>query len=161
MPYPDLLKLTEMATIRRPQAIRAGFAHHVDDAMIDQILDFGNQATSPFSMVAIRELGGAVTRVPVEATAFGHRDKAFYLAVQNAWDDGPEAEPERHVAWTEGLWRALAPRMDGAYANLLGDEGEDRVRAAYPEATFARLAENKRRYDPDNVFRLNANIRPA
>ena len=98
-----------------------------------------------------------MSRVPVDATAFAHRDQAFYVAAQNSWDVGP-AEP--HVAWTEAFWQAMAPHAAGAYAGFLGDEGDHRVRAAYPPATHARLAGIKARYDPDNLFRLNPNIAP-
>ena len=74
---------------------------------------------------------------------------------------GRAERPERHIAWTEAFWQAVAPYTDGAYAGFLDDEGDDRVRAAYPPATYTRLAAIKRRYDPDNLFRLNANIPPA
>jgi FAD/FMN-containing dehydrogenase len=161
LPFPALFDLTANAEVSRPQAIRVAFLRELDDETIETILTYGNQPTSPFSTTVIRELGGAMGRVRQDATAFAHRDKAFYLAIQNSWDDEPGADPERHVAWTEDYWRAIAPRTDGAYVGLLGDEGEERVRAAYPPATYARLAEIKRRYDPDNVFRLNANIHPA
>ena len=100
-----------------------------------------------------------MARVPVDATAFGHRDKAFYLAADNSWEDGQR--PEQHIAWTEAFWHAVAPYTDGAYAGFLDDEGRDRIRVAYPPATYSRLADVKRRYDPDNVFRSNANIQPA
>jgi FAD/FMN-containing dehydrogenase len=97
--------------------------------------------------------------VPNDATAYSHRDKALYFAINNAWEES-DPQPDRHVAWTEELWRTLAPRTAGAYTNFLGDEGPERVRAAYSPETYARLASIKRRYDPDNVFRLNANIAP-
>jgi FAD/FMN-containing dehydrogenase len=158
-PYPALYDLTEMAAVSRPQAIRNAYLRELTDETIEIILDFVNRATSPFSLVALRELGGAVARVQVDATAFAHRDKAFYLAADNAWEDEPQ--PERHVAWTEAFWQAVAPYTDGAYASFLEDEGEARVRAAYSPATYARLAAIKRRYDPENLFRLNPNIRPA
>ena len=70
-----------------------------------------------------RELGGAVARVPNEATAFAHRDKAFYIAADNAWEDD-DPQPARHTAWTEDAWRALAPHTDGTYAGFLDDEGD-------------------------------------
>jgi FAD/FMN-containing dehydrogenase len=158
-PYPALYDLTEMAAVSRPHAIRNAYLRELTDETIEIILDSVNRATSPFGLVALRELGGAMARVPVDATAFAHRDKAFYLAADNAWED--ERQSERHVAWTEAFWRAMAPHTDGAYAGFLEDEGEARVRAAYPPATYARLAAIKRRYDPDNLFRLNPNVRPA
>ncbi len=100
-----------------------------------------------------------MARVPADATAFAHRDKAFYIAADNSWDEEPR--PERHVAWTEAFWNAIAPHTDGAYAGFLGDEGDARVHSAYPGATYTRLAAIKRRYDPDNILRLNPNIQPA
>lgn len=100
-----------------------------------------------------------MNRGPVDATAFAHRDKAFYIAADSSWEtDDPE--PERHIAWAEAFWRAVAPHTDGAYASFMGDEGEERIRAAYPPATYDRLAAIKRRYDPQNLFRLNPNIPP-
>jgi FAD/FMN-containing dehydrogenase len=158
-PYPALYDLTAMAAVSRPHAIRNAYLRELADETIEIIVDFVDRATSPYGVVALRELGGAMARVPIDATAFAHRDKAFYIAADNAWDDEPL--PDRHIAWTEAFWRAAAPHTDGAYAGFLGDEGEDRVRAAYPPATYSRLAEIKRRYDPDNLFRSNPNIRPA
>ena len=70
-------------------------------------------------------------------------------------------ETDRHVEWTRGLSQAVQPfASGGVYVNFLGDEGEDRVRAAYGPATYDRLAEIKGRYDPTNFFRMNQNIRP-
>jgi FAD/FMN-containing dehydrogenase len=126
------------------------------DETIEIILDFVNLATSPFGMVAVRELGGAMARVPIDATAFAHRNKAFYVAADNSWED--DLRPERHIAWTEAFWEAVAPYTDGAYAGFLEDEGEDRVRAAYAPASYTRLAAIKRHYDPDNLFRMNPDI---
>jgi FAD/FMN-containing dehydrogenase len=158
-PYPNLIKVTEMAAVSRPHSIRNAYLRELADETIEIILDAVNGVTSPYGLVALRELGGAVARVPVDATAFAHRDKAFYLAGDNSWKkDDPE--PERHVAWTEAFWRAVAPSTDGAYASYMDDEGEERVRAAYPPATYDRLAAIKRRYDPSNLFRVNPNIRP-
>jgi FAD/FMN-containing dehydrogenase len=161
-PYPSLYALTDMAAASRPHAIRNAYLRELTDETIEIVLDFVSRATSPLGVVALRELGGAMARVPVDATAFAHRDKAFYLAADNSWDSWEgEPRPERHIAWTEDFWRAVAPHTDGAYAGYLGDEGGDRVRAAYPSATYARLATIKRRYDPDNLFRSNPNVPPA
>jgi FAD/FMN-containing dehydrogenase len=161
MPYPALFDLTQMAATRQPQAIRAGFMHDLDETAIDTILDAIAHPSSPYSKVMLRVLGGEIARVPPEATAFAHRDKRLYVAINNSWDDVRDPQADHHVAWTEALWQVLAPRTTGAYANFLGDEGAARVRAAYSPASLARLASLKRRYDPDNVFRLNANIAPT
>jgi FAD/FMN-containing dehydrogenase len=108
-------------------------------------------------MVQLRGLGGAMARVPAGATAFGHRSARVLFAVITVFE-GP-AEP--HVAWTEALFDAVRPLARGVYSNFLDDEGEGRIREAYPAETFVRLAEVKRRYDPSNLFRLNQNIAPA
>ena len=71
------------------------------------------------------------------------------------------AEAPIHAAWTQAFYEALGPRAVGVYSNFLEAEGEARIREAYPDATYRRLAEVKRRYDPANLFRLNQNIRPA
>ena len=79
-----------------------------------------------------------------------------------AFYDGDPDEARRPRGWVTDVRRRASPEATtGAYVNFLGDEGEERVRAAYPGATWDRLAEVKRRYDPDNLFRLNQNIPPA
>ena len=104
----------------------------------------------------VRWRGGARS---ADATAFAHRDKAFYIAADSSWEEDPS--PERHIAWAEAFGKAVAPYTDGVYAGFMDDEGDARVRAAYPAATYTRLAAIKRRYDPDNILRLNPNIQPA
>jgi len=106
-----------------------------------------------------RSLDAKVCEYLHDATAFAHRDKALMLTLINAWDDAAEAP--RHVAWTEAFWRDIQPRTSGAYVNFLEDEGRDRIREAYPMLTRQRLAAIKGRYDPENLFRGNQNIRPA
>jgi FAD/FMN-containing dehydrogenase len=107
----------------------------------------------------IRVLGGAVARVPAGATAFAHRQRPLMVNVA-AMYASPD-EDAVHRAWAEDAADALRHGEDGAYVNFLGDEGEERVRAAYPGTTWDRLAEVKRSYDPENVFRLNENVPPA
>jgi FAD/FMN-containing dehydrogenase len=107
----------------------------------------------------MRVLGGAVARVPADATAYAHRDSRIMVNVAAMYQD-PEERP-KHAAWVTGLADELRQGNDGAYVGFLADEGEERVRAAYPGPTWDRLREIKREYDPDNVFRLNQNIPPA
>jgi FAD/FMN-containing dehydrogenase len=104
-------------------------------------------------------LGGAAARVPVAATAFAHRRRKLMMNVAAVY--ASPAEDAVHRAWAEDAAAALRRGEDAAYVNFLGDEGEARVRAAYPGPTWQRLAEVKRRYDPANVFRLNQNVAPA
>jgi FAD/FMN-containing dehydrogenase len=108
--------------------------------------------------VQLRVLGGAMARVPSDATAFAHRDGRIMANVA-AMYERPEQRPAQQ-AWVDGLADVLPRGERGAYVGFLGDEGEGRVRAAYPEPTWDRLAEIKTRYDPTNVFRLNQNVPP-
>jgi FAD/FMN-containing dehydrogenase len=126
----------------------------------EAILEHLEASTAPMAGVQLRVLGGAMARIPDETTAFGHRGAklmANVLAAYASPDDGPQQE-----AWATSLVGALADgAAPAAYVGFLGDEGEHGLRRAYPPATLGRLAEVKRRYDPDNLFRLNLNVRPG
>ena len=159
IPYPDIYKLTAHQADPHGVSIRSMFADELSDAALDAMLAAVQHATSPFSMVQLRGLGGAVARVGGDATAFAHRDRRYFVAIIGLWLDAAE-DPAPHRAWTEALWRAIRPEGSGVYVNFLENEGADRVRDAYPPATYARLAEIKRKYDPRNVFRFNQNILP-
>jgi FAD/FMN-containing dehydrogenase len=108
--------------------------------------------------VELRSLGGAFGRVPADATAFAHRDATVLLVAGTMLPAGvaPEVADEALAAWP-----ALAAQASGVYAGFLGPTTDAGIAAAYPAATYRRLAEVKRRYDPGNVFRRNHNIRPA
>jgi FAD/FMN-containing dehydrogenase len=106
------------------------------------------------------QLGGAVSRVAEDGTAYAHRDARHNVNINGVWTE-EEGEPSRHVAWTREFFQALEPHSPGVYVNFLGDEGEERVRAAYGPGKYDRLLALKRRYDPDNFFRLNQNIKPS
>jgi FAD/FMN-containing dehydrogenase len=100
-----------------------------------------------------------MSRVPAGETAFAHRSSTVMVTIISVF---PESEmKEAAVTWNRALFAALEPNATGVYANFLEDEGEDRIRAAYPTATYERLATIKRRYDPSNVFHRNQNVRPA
>ena len=96
-------------------------------------------------MVQLRVLGGAMARVPADATAFAHRDAPVMVTIITPYED-QATEPAHHA---------------GVYSNFLEAEGDERIRAAYPGGTYERLADIKRRYDPRNLFRMNQNIQPA
>ena len=144
---------------RGASVIRAGFFDALDDATIDTLLAAVEDPAGPRAMVQIRILGGAMGRVPVEGTAFAHRTSPVFVAVITPIRD--RADAARHTAWTQAAFERLRPRVRVAYANFLGDEGDARVREAYPGGAYERLADVKRRYDPTNLFRLNQNVRPA
>ena len=138
---------------------RSGHLLALTNDVIDIIVAHAPSVTSPLSITMLSPLGGAVARVGSDATAFAHRDAAFDLAISAVWDDPDERE--RHVAWVERFWDAVSPQTHGVYVNELGDEGAERLADAYPAPTYERLVALKRRYDADNVFRLNHNIAPT
>jgi FAD/FMN-containing dehydrogenase len=117
--------------------------------------------TSPHSAILTMHLGGAAARMPEDQTAVGGRRAEFVFNVQGAWEDA--AEDHRHVAWVRDFWSAMRRFSSGrTYVNFLTEDTEqERVRAAYGAELYARLARIKRKYDPDNLFRSNQNVRPA
>jgi FAD/FMN-containing dehydrogenase len=130
-----------------------------DDA-IDTLIDHTSRITSPRSYTIILQLGGALGRVPEDATAFSQRDAAHNAVINAVWTEA-DAEGDRHTAWARDFFDAMQPHArDRVYVNFLGDEGPDRVRQAYGAAKYDRLVELKRAYDPTNFFRLNQNIEP-
>jgi FAD/FMN-containing dehydrogenase len=104
-------------------------------------------------------LGGAMARVPAEATAFAHRNSRIMANVAALYERPHEATA--HEDWVTTFAAALRQGDGGAYVGFLGEEGEERIRAAYPGSTWEKLAAIKARYDPTNLFRLNQNIRPG
>ena len=125
----------------------------------EAILEHLETSTAQLGGVQLRVLGGAMARVPDDATAFGHRGAKLMVNIAAMYSN-PEEGPE-HEVWASSLATALADGTAGAYVGFLGDEGQARVRQAYPGSTWDRLAAVKRRYDPTNLYRLNQNIPPA
>ena len=158
MPYPGIYQFTEGGGAPGRGVVRSRFMNALSDASIESILS-AMAVASPSAIVQIRVLGGAMARVPVAETAFAHRSAPIMVAIIDHYED--PASDAAELAWTEALHEALAPDASGVYSNFLQDEGEDRLRDAYPAGTYERLAAIKRRYDPTNFFRLNQNIRPA
>jgi FAD/FMN-containing dehydrogenase len=138
---------------------RSDFLDDLSDDAIDAMIAHFDNVTSPLSVVMLEQFGGAVKDVPAGATAFPHRSSDYNLAIISRWEDPTEADT--HIGWTRKLHDAITPFASGVYVNYLSDEGEDRIRAAYGTATYDRLADLKMRYDPDNLFQLNQNIKPA
>lgn len=159
MPYPAIYRFTEHLTEPHQASIRMMFADDLSDTSIQAILDAVGNPSSPYSLVQLRGLGGAFGRVEADATAFAHRDRQYFVAVIGVWLD-PDEDRAPHEAWTASLWDVLRPEGEGVYVNFLEEEGNERVRQAYPGRTYDRLQEVKRAYDPENLFRLNQNIRP-
>jgi FAD/FMN-containing dehydrogenase len=137
---------------------KANFLADLGSETIDDLLRFSATAPSPYTGIGLQQITGAASRVPSAATAFAHRARQYDCLILSQWDD-PADSPD-NVRWTRELSDALAPHSRGVYVNNLGEEGSDRVQDAYG-ANYHRLAGIKAVYDPDNVFRLNQNIRPA
>jgi FAD/FMN-containing dehydrogenase len=157
-PYPVMYEFTKEATNPHGVDIRSMFANTISDAEIDAMIDAVGRGTATVNMVQIRGLGGAMARVDAGATAFAHRDKQYMVSVLALWADAAE-DPAPHRTWTRALWEQIRGAAEGVYVNFLAEEPE-RLLEAYPRATYDRLAEVKRAYDPDNVFTFNHNIRP-
>jgi FAD/FMN-containing dehydrogenase len=132
----------------------------LSDEAIDTLVEHASKLTSPRSYCIIFQLGGALSRVGENETAFSQRDAAHNVNINGVWLEDDE-EPQRHVEWTREFFAALEPLAPGrVYVNFLGDEGQDRVRAAYGDEKYERLVALKMKYDPTNFFRLNQNIEP-
>jgi FAD/FMN-containing dehydrogenase len=135
----------------------------LSDGVIDLLLEQTQRMTSPLSLTLVFQLGGAVSRVAEDATAYSDRGAMFNVDVNAQWLDAHDPRADQHAQWVRDFHEALQPfATGGAYVNfLMGDEGEDRVRSTYGAAKHQRLVGIKQRYDPGNVFRLNQNICPG
>jgi hypothetical protein len=143
-----------------PTAVsRNMFIDHVDRPVAALILDQLGASDATMRAAQLRVLGGAIARVPADATAYAHRAKKIMVNLA-VFYDGPEDKPRRE-AWVTEFAGALDQGDDAAYVNFVGDEGVERVHAAYPGKTWDRLAAIKARYDPTNLFHRNQNIPPA
>jgi len=130
------------------------------DGIIDVIVEHCPQITSPMSTVPIFSFGGAVARVPADATAFPNRDAAHDINIVASWLPGESGEADRHIDWVRRFFGALEPHSRGLYVNFVSDDGGDRIRAAYSDQQWRRLTALKSKYDHTNFFRMNANIPP-
>ena len=166
-PYADMLKPMSYPEIYPPEegeyhpvaASRTMFVDKIDLPVARTIVKHLQASTAMMKVAQLRVLGGAMRRVPVDATAFAHRNSKIMVNVAALYQN-PE-EKGIHEAWVADFASALLQSDRGAYVNFLGDEGEERIRAAYPGSTWDRLLEIKARYDPTNLFRLNQNIAPS
>lgn len=158
MSYPELYQ-PEEEEFHPTAAGQTLFMDSFDRSTAETILDYLQRSDALMRVAQLRVLGGAVARVPVEATAFAHRQRRIMTNVATFYQ-GPQERQERE-AWVAAFAEALRQGDTAAYVNFLGDEGPARTRDAYPGAAWERLVAIKRRYDPENLFRLNQNIPPG
>ena len=158
MPYPEIYPPHD-ENYRPVAKFRNLFLDSVDRHAAETILGRLETATATMAVTQLRVLGGAVARVPADATAYAHRERRI-MANVGAIYERPD-EQAVHEQWVTGLAAELRQGDPAAYVGFVGDEGEEGVRAAYPGSTWDRLGAIKARYDPDNLFRLNQNVPPA
>ena len=138
---------------------RADFFNEISDAAIDVHVKYGRQLPTGHSTMHLYPIDGAASRVPADATAFAYRDGGWAGVIVGVDPDPANAGPISQ--WARDYWQELHPfSSGGAYINFMMNEGKDRVKASY-RGNYDKLAEIKRRYDPDNVFHINQNIQPA
>jgi FAD/FMN-containing dehydrogenase len=166
-PLADMVQAMPLPGIYQPEdpdyhpvtVARNLFIDDFDLAAARRVLDFLSPSTGGMRVAQLRVLGGAMARVPVDATAFAHREREVMLVAAAVYQD--VADTAVHWHWATEVITSMRQGEGGAYVNFLYDDGQERIHEAYPEATYRRLVDIKRRYDPDNVFRLNANIPPT
>lgn len=160
MPYPGIYQFSAEAENPSPAITRSLFADALDDEAIERIVARHNAPDRPeVAITQVRVLGGELARVAVDATAFAHRGANIMLSMYTMLIDPDRADAD--AAWTDAYFTDMAPASTGVYVNFLDLEGEARVRHAYPDATYRRLADVKARWDPANVLHRNQNIRPS
>lgn len=159
MHYPEIYAGEEGGDYHPVAAARTMFMDSIDRSAVETILNYLQASTGSMAVAQLRVLGGAMARVPAEASAFAHRGSKIMVNVAALYEK-PE-EKATHESWAASFAAALRQGDEGAYVNFLGNEGEARIRAAYPGRTWDRLRSIKARYDPTNLFRLNQNIPPA
>jgi hypothetical protein len=131
----------------------------LDDGLIDVLADFARRLPDPNTEIAFAQLGGAISRLTNNDSAYARRDAQYLVNLHGRWAD--RSSDEKGIGWARELFNAAAPYSTGSvYVNFMSSDDEGRVRAAYG-ANYDRLVALKNRYDPTNLFRVNQNIRPT
>jgi FAD/FMN-containing dehydrogenase len=161
MPYTAFQEILDPTAPWGTQVYNSGeHLHELSDEAIDTFVDYAGKLDSPLSQAIMFRHGGAMSRLPDDAMAAGHRDAAYMMHPIAVWDDPTDSD--RHIAWCRNLCNAMRPHTTGGvYLNMTMDEGEDRVRAGYGSAKYRRLVALKDKYDPGNLFCVNQNIKPS
>ena len=159
MPYPALNSAFDALVPAGLQHYwKANFVKELTDEAIAAHLEHGPKVPAVNSTVHIYPINGAAHRVAPDETAFAYRDANFATVIAGMWPD--PADNEANTAWVRGFYDATAPLSEeGGYINFMADDDQERIRTNY-KGNYDRLVEIKRKYDPDNHFRLNQNIKP-
>lgn len=164
MPYAELVNSPLFAQIGEHgmrHFVRSHFVKTVDDTFLDALVNATMNVFNPGTVVQLRILGGELARVPASTTAFSHRDAEGLLMIEHLCPvDVPAEVASGALGATEAVWSALVGFSQGLYANFLGRGEEDRAPLAFRADVYERLARLKDRFDPDNVFSRNANVKP-
>jgi FAD/FMN-containing dehydrogenase len=138
--------------------VRSCDVAELTDDVLDVMVEYGSRIRSPMTSIALWQMGGAVSRVGRDETAFNGRSAGYTFNINGNTESAAGFDEERE--WARSYWSALSPYHQSVYVNFLMEEGEERVRQAYGARKYDRLKALKRKYDPDNFFRLNQNISP-
>jgi FAD/FMN-containing dehydrogenase len=163
MPYTALQSMLDAGG---PKGIRgymkAEFLEELGDELIEKLVVHGAARPGPMAQILMEPMGGAIARVGEDDTALGRRDVPWCYHALALWME-PDAETEQaHKAWAAALAEDVRPHTTtGVYLNYTSDDDEERVRSTYGSEKYARLVALKDRYDPGNLFHLNANIKPS
>ena len=161
MPYTAVQDLiTEANPHGRRNYWSADFLNELPDEAVDTLVAHATNPASPFSQMLVVAGGGAIARVPEDATAFGDRTAPFNMHYLSMWEDA--ADDDANIAYTRAIAAAMKPWTTGrAYLNFIGDEGLHRIEASFGAEKYARLQELKTKWDPNNLFSHNQNIKPV
>jgi hypothetical protein len=163
MPYVALQSMLDGGAQHGTRAyFKAEFLPELNDDVIDKLVQYGATRPGPMVQLLQEPMGGAISRVDPSETALGVRDVPWCYHALAMWMDPGEEAAAAHIGWARELGSAMAPHTTaGVYLNFTSEEGDDRVREMYGPERYARLVALKDKYDPQNVFRLNQNIRPS
>ena len=159
MPYTIVQKmLNDAAVPGRRYYMRSNLISELSEGAAEALASGYAKTPSPFNAVILVPFGGQISKVPADATAFFHRSANWSMTILGGWENA--SDDESNVAWLKDTFESVKPYLaDGVYVNELFDEGAERIKQAYG-ATYTRLQELKRKYDPTNLFHLNQNIQP-
>ena len=159
-PYLDLQRSADANNPHgRGYYIKSGFLKRIEPRMVDAVVEHLTGTAPMTALIIFAHGGGAIGRVKPDATAFLHREANHSLIIQGFWDKPADADAS--TQWARGTWRAVEAMTDGFYVNEVSNEDpERRIRANYG-ANYDRLVKLKNKYDPTNLFRMNANIKPS